>query len=150
MPCLVPGIHVFARSKTWMAGTRPAMTVRWLCESDLGLEIDRFRPLAGFDLLAVGGLHACNLEAPIGADHGKTVGFDHGDFADLAGDTFWILRRQRLGVEDFQLLAVERGPGARRRIATADQAVDLLPRLAPVDPGIVGPAAAFVGGLGFV
>jgi hypothetical protein len=22
----VPGIHVFARSKTWMAGTSPAMT----------------------------------------------------------------------------------------------------------------------------
>jgi hypothetical protein len=30
MPGLVPGIHVFAalkRSKTWMAGTSPAMTI---------------------------------------------------------------------------------------------------------------------------
>ena len=33
----------------------------------------------------------------------------------------------------FSCLAVERGPGAGRRIAAADQPVDLLPRLAPVD-----------------
>jgi hypothetical protein len=26
MPGLVPGIHVFLTSKTWMAGTSPAMT----------------------------------------------------------------------------------------------------------------------------
>jgi hypothetical protein len=26
MPGLVPGIHVFAAVKTWMAGTSPAMT----------------------------------------------------------------------------------------------------------------------------
>jgi hypothetical protein len=26
MPGLVPGIHVFAARKTWMAGTSPAMT----------------------------------------------------------------------------------------------------------------------------
>jgi hypothetical protein len=26
MPGLVPGIHVFSASKTWMAGTSPAMT----------------------------------------------------------------------------------------------------------------------------
>jgi hypothetical protein len=26
MPGLVPGIHVFAAGKTWMAGTSPAMT----------------------------------------------------------------------------------------------------------------------------
>src|ERR1700722_5585635 len=112
------------------------MTARWLCESCLGLEIDRLRPLAGFDLLAVGGLYAGDFEAPIGADHGEAVGFDHGDFADLAGDPFRVFRRQRLGVEDFQLLAVERGPGARRRIAAADDAVDLFPRLAPIDPGL--------------
>src|SRR5580658_6502906 len=144
MPCLVPGIHVFARSKTWMAGTSPAMTVRWLCESDLGLEIDRLRPLAGFDLFAVGGLNAGNLEAPIGADHGEAVGFDHGNLASFAGDPLRVFRRQRLGVENFQLFAVERGPGAGRGIAAADQTIDLLPRLAPIDLGIVGTAAAFI------
>jgi hypothetical protein len=26
VPGLVPGIHVFAAAKTWMAGTSPAMT----------------------------------------------------------------------------------------------------------------------------
>src|ERR1700730_6386421 len=56
-------------------------------------EIDRLRPLAGFDLLAIGGLHARDFEAPIGADHGKTVGFDHGDFADPAGDAPRVFRR---------------------------------------------------------
>ena len=68
----------------------------------------------------------------------------------LAGDALRVLRRQRLGVEDLQRLAVERRPGAGRRIAAADQAVDLLPRLAPVDVRIVGAAAAFVGRLRFV
>ena len=48
------------------------------------------------------------------------------------------------------LLAVEHGPGAGRRIAAADQPVDLLPRLAPIDLGVVGAAEAFVGRLGFV
>jgi hypothetical protein len=33
MPGLVPGIHVLAwRNKTWMAGTSPAMTKRFLVE----------------------------------------------------------------------------------------------------------------------
>jgi len=27
MPGLVPGIHAFTKSKAWMAGTSPAMTV---------------------------------------------------------------------------------------------------------------------------
>src|SRR4029077_8228519 len=104
------------------------MTVECLCESGLGLEIDRLRPLAGFDLLAVGGLHAGDFEATVGANYGEAVSVDGGDFADLAGNPLRVFRRQRLGVEDFQLLAVERGPGAGRRIAAANQAVDLLPR----------------------
>jgi hypothetical protein len=101
-------------------------------------EVGGLRPFAGVDLLAVGGLHARDLEAPIGADDGEAVAFDRDDFANLAGDAFRILRRQRLGVEDLQLLAVERGPGAGRRIAAADQPVDLLPRLAPVDRALSG------------
>jgi hypothetical protein len=33
MPGFMPGIHVFlyAASKTWMAGTSPAMTVKYRC-----------------------------------------------------------------------------------------------------------------------
>ena len=63
---------------------------------------------------------------------------------------FGSLRGHRLGVEDLHGLAVERRPGAGRRIAAADQPVDLLPRLAPVDVGVAGAAAAFVGRLRFV
>src|SRR5665213_3569096 len=93
-------------------------------------EIDGFRPLAGFDLLAVGGLNASNFEAPIGAHHGEAVGFYHRNLANLAGDPLRVFRRQRLSVENFQLLAIERGPGAGCRIAAANEPVDLLPRLA--------------------
>jgi hypothetical protein len=35
MPGLVPGIHVLARKKTWMAGTSPAMTTQ-LIQSERG------------------------------------------------------------------------------------------------------------------
>ena len=110
-------------------------------------KIGRLCPFAGFDFLAVGRLNARDFEAPIGADHGKAVRFNRGDFAELAADPLRVLGRQRLGVEDFQLLAVERRPGAGRRIAAADQTVDLLPGLAPVDFGVVRPAAAFIGRL---
>src|SRR4029079_14535252 len=104
----------------------------------------------GFDLLAVGGLYAGDLEAPVGANHGEAVGLDRGDLADLSGDTLGVLRRQRLGVENLELLAVEGTPRAGRGIAAANEPVDLLPGLAPVDPPIVRTATALVGGLGFV
>src|SRR2546421_174808 len=70
--------------------------------------------------------------------------------AELAGDALWALGGYRLGVEDLDRLAVERGPGPGRRIAAADQPVDLLPRLAPVDLGVAGAAAAFVRGFRFI
>ncbi len=50
----------------------------------------------------------------------------------------------------FSVLPSSVRPGAGRRIAAADQAVDLLPRLAPVDLGVAGAAAAFVGRLRLV
>ena len=133
-----------------MAETSPATTALESREPRFDREIGGFGPLAGFDFLAVGGLHARDLEAPIGANHGEAVRFDHSDFAELAADSLRVFRRQRLGVEYFQLLAVERRPRARRGIATADQPVDLLPRFAPIDFGIVGAAAAFVGRFGLI
>ncbi len=105
-----------------------------------------FAEFAGIHFLAVGGLHAGDLEAAVGADDGKAVGFDGDDLAELAGDALGVLRRQRLGVENLQRLAVEGRPGAGRRVAAADQPVDLLPRLAPIDLGVAGPAAAFISG----
>src|SRR5262245_49691031 len=80
-------------------------------------DICGFRPFAGIDFLAVGGLNAGNLEAAVGADNGESIRFDGGDFTELAADAFRVLRRDRLGVENPQLLAVERRPGAGRRIA---------------------------------
>ena len=94
---------------------------------------------AGVDLLAAGGLNARDLEAAVGADDRKAVGLDRDDLADLAGDAFRVFGGQRLGVENLQRLAVERRPGAGRRIAAADQAIDLLPGLAPVDLRVAGP-----------
>ena len=96
------------------------------------------------------GLNARDLEAAVGANHGEAVAVDGDDLAHLAGDALGVFGRQRLGVEDFHGLAVELRPGAGRRIAAADQPVDLLPRLAPVDMRIVGAAAAFIGRFGFV
>src|SRR5712691_7501398 len=43
MPGLVPGIHVFARSKAWMAGTSPAMTKATFRDHAFYLEHDLFR-----------------------------------------------------------------------------------------------------------
>src|SRR5205823_13904387 len=116
------------------------------CESRSSGELGSGRKFASADLGAVG-LYARDLEAAVGADHREAVGLDRDDLSHLAGDAFRVLPGERLGVEDFQGLAGERRPGAGRGIAAADQAVDLLPRLAPVDAGIVGAAAAFIGGL---
>src|SRR4051812_37797099 len=118
--------------------------------ADFWLQIGARRPFAGFDLLAFGRLHAGDLEAAVGADDGDAVGFYRDDLAELAGDALRVLRRNGLGVEDLDGLAVERGPGAGRRVAAADQAVDLLPGLAPVDLRVLGLAHAFIGGLRLV
>src|SRR5689334_16847736 len=68
MPGLVPGIHVFPRCKTWMAGTSPAMTEcchlagnisnppyeesSWIAlpQHHVALEQELLRALAGVDL----------------------------------------------------------------------------------------------------
>src|SRR3954469_7784425 len=121
-----------------------------LCEPRLDGDAGRLRPFAGFDLFAVGGLHPGDLEAPVGTDHGEAIRFHRRDVTGLAGDALGVLRGQWLGVENLKLLAVERRPGAGCGVAAADEPVDLLPGLAPVDLGVVGPAAAFVGRLGFV
>src|SRR5262249_17332076 len=67
------------------------------------------------------------------------------DLAHLAADALGIARGQGLGLEHLQRLALERRPRAGRRIAAADEIVNLPPGLAPVDAGIVAPAAALIG-----
>ena len=117
-----------ARHQDWGEWRRERIDVE---SRALAGEVGGLGPFAGVDLLAVGGLHARDLEAAVGADHGEAVGLDRDDLAHLAGDALGVLRRQRLGVEDLQLLAVERRPGAGRRIAAADQPVDLLATACP-------------------
>src|SRR5215831_11519803 len=104
------------------------MTWRESGESRAGGGVGGLEPLAGVDLLAIGGLHARDLEATIGADNNETIGFERDDLAHLAGDALGVLGGDRLGVEDPELLAVDRRPGAGRGIAAADEPVDLLPR----------------------
>src|SRR5579871_3297056 len=145
MAGLVPAIHAFLLGKDVDARHKAGHDSK-SCEPGFHRESDGCRPFAGFDLLAAVGLHAGDLEAPIGANHGEAVRLDRDDLAELAGDPLRVLGGQRLGIEYFELLAVERGPGAGRRIAAADQAIDLLPGLAPVDLGVLRTAAAFISG----
>src|SRR5207253_4668521 len=81
-----------------------------------GSDIGGFGPFASADFRTVG-LHAGDLEAAVGADHGETVAFDRDDLAEFASDALRIFRRQRLGIENLQRLAVERAPRAGRGIA---------------------------------
>ena len=108
-------------------------------------ELGRGDELAGVDLLAVGGLHARDLEAPVGADDREAVRFHDDDLAHFAGDALRILGGQRLGVENLHGLAVERRPGAGRGVAPADQRIDLAPGFRPVDARVFGTAAPLIG-----
>ena len=102
------------------------------------------------DFLASVGLNARDLETAVGTNHRKTIGIDRDDLTELSGNSLRILGRQRLGIEDFQRFAAQRGPGARRGIAAADEAIDLLPGLTPVDLGVTDAAATFVSRLRLV
>src|SRR5262245_20554666 len=156
------GIHANILCRVGLGMELPVVTLSSSCacpprrappsfvEDGAGLEVGGLEPFAGFDLLAVRWLDARDLEAAVGADDRKAVCLHRHDLAELAADALWGLCRERLGVEDLELLAGELGPGTGRRIAAADQAIDLLPGLAPVYPGVVRTAAALVGRLRLV
>src|SRR5262249_61866485 len=91
------------------------------------------------------GITVQNLDAAAGAADSEAVGSDLGDLAHLAADALGIARGQRLGLEHLQRLALERRPRAGRRIAAADEIVNLPPGLAPVDAGVVAPASPLIG-----
>src|SRR5215475_7796123 len=93
------------------------------------------------DLLASVGLNTRDLEAAVGANHRKSVGLDGNDLAKLPADALGVLGRQRFGVEDLESRAAQRSPGTGRGVAAADKAIDLLPRLAPIDLRVAGAAA---------
>src|SRR3546814_6740150 len=73
--------------------------------------------------------------------HGDAVAVDRQDAARCA-------RSGHLAaVEDLHLVALPGGPGARLRIGAADQVVDLVDRLVPLDLGVRLAAPALVGRL---
>src|SRR4029079_5266287 len=106
-----------------------------LCSADL-LAVAQFR-LADVDATALRGDH-----------HAPVLRLDH--LADLslhgAERTHELLAR----VEELQLRAIERRPGARRRIGAADQVVDGVDMVRPVDLRLGLAEPAFVRGLPLV
>src|SRR5579883_1571222 len=99
--------------------------------------------LVGGDLLAIAAAAAQHLDEAAAGEHGEALRSRLDDLADLlaldlaegAGDA---LAR----VEDLELLAAYGRPGTGRRIGGADQIVDDLDAVRPVDPrfGIAEPA----------
>src|SRR3569833_2935532 len=62
----------------------------WASGEDGALgEIGGLRPFGGVDLLAVGGLHAGDLEAAVGADDGAAVGVNRAGIG-LASNTITV------------------------------------------------------------
>src|SRR5215468_9274581 len=91
-----------------IAGNRPGAKSGENCSLDEFGSGDEF---GSVNLLASVGLNARNLEAAIGTNHRKAIGVDRDDLAKLPADALRILGRQRLGVEDLESRAAERGPG---------------------------------------
>src|SRR5688500_172536 len=110
----------------------------------------RARELSTADLLAVGTACAQHFDRPALRGHAKARLGDVGHFADLAAHVGIATEGVFLRVEDLDLLAVQRGPRARRRIAAADHVVDEIDRIGPVDLGFGIAAPAFVARLALV
>src|SRR6185503_21279763 len=81
------------------------------------------RPLGRTELLGLLALHLGDLDlAALAGDAHRRVG-DLGDLADLALHVAELAHQVLLRAEELDLLAVERGPRARRGIGGADQVV---------------------------
>src|ERR1700739_1668045 len=74
----------------------------------------------------------------------QTLGPQLDDLAHLASDGAEAAAQMRAGSEDLDLLPIQRGPGARRRVAAANQVVREIDVTGPVDPGLGAAAPAFV------
>ena len=72
------------------------------------------------------------------------------DTADLSAHLGKPAEGDLAGIEDLERLAADGRPGARRGIASANQVVDVVDGLGPVDPGLSGAAPALVARLRFV
>src|SRR5262249_49183230 len=120
------------------------------CKADTRCEPGSGRVFSCSDLAAIGRLHPQDFDAAVGARYREAIGLDGDDLPHLAGNPLWVARRQRFRFEHLEVLAVQRRPRAGRRIASADEIVDLPPRLAPVDAGVIRRAAALIGRLALI
>ena len=129
------------RRSDWMAGTSPAMTGKIL-RSDVtrSARPSRSWRTSAHSPASIFCPSACTrvtLKRP-SAQTTVTLSASTATTSPiLPAMPFGIVRRHRRRVENLQLRAVDRGPRAGRGIAAADQPIDLLPRLAPIDAGIV-------------
>src|SRR5262249_17269808 len=121
-----------------------------LAERRAGLDLARGNELRGSQLLAVAELRLAGVNASAlrGDDQAAVLRLD--DLADLALHRAEGARELLAAVEELQLHAVQRGPGARRRIGCADQVVNRVHVVRPVDPRFGLAEPALVGSLSLV
>ncbi len=103
-----------------------------------------FGPFPGRNLLAVAAADALGEYGPAACGDRHALVVDREHFARRAA------ARDLCAVEDVDLLALDRAPGAGRRIGGADQVVDVGDGLGPIDLGNVLLEPALVGAVGEV
>src|SRR6202140_3167061 len=101
-------------------------------------------------LLAVLVAELENLDLPTPRRNEHALAFDRGHRADRALD----LRKSAMdvfaSVEQLQLPALERGPRGRCRVAAADQVVDQVDMVVPIDSGLGRATPSLIARLGLV
>src|SRR5688572_15386673 len=145
-------------SSHWRTSGPPVLWKRiaWDMVSSSGAEdctdrdVGALGPLGRRDLLGILALYLRDLDLPaLRGDAHAGVGY-LGDLADLALHRAERAHRVLLRAEELQLLAAYRGPCARRRIRPADEVVDEVHVVVPVQLRLVGAEPALVGGLRLV
>src|SRR5581483_77580 len=84
------------------------------------------------------------------SDDVEALGGEAGNFADLAADIGKTPEYKLAGVEDLKPSTVQGGPCARSGIAAANQIIDVVEGLGPVDLRLGGAAPSFIAGSGLV
>src|SRR6266436_4683978 len=117
---------------------------RGLTEHRAGPQAQRERQLRCRQFLRILGLGLEHLDPTALAGDVHALGPDLDDLADLALYGAEPAGQMLPGLEDLDLLAVVRGPGARGRIAAANQVVGEIGVAGPVDASLRAAAPALV------
>src|SRR5688572_15102389 len=135
----------------WGALLQPdARRVNDLAEDEARLDRAGGEQLPGCDLLAIPQLRAQHFDAPALRSHLEGLVGDFHHLADFALDCAVGSHDVFAGIENLQLAARSGAPGAGRGIAAADQVVDEIDVVRPVDARLGLAAPALVARLGFV